>query len=369
MSEFKVFHDALQAPFEVAKKIKYNKQVIGYLCSYAPEEIVYAAGLHPFRLFSSKSDITLADNHLQAYCCSLVRGVLEDSLSGRLDFLDGAVFPHTCDSIQRLSDIWRLNTRYRFFADVTMPAKLNTQSARTYMKDVLSKFKTDLENHTGKTITDSDLNDAISKFNTIRRQLQKLNDLRANHPGIIKGSDMHALVKGAMFMDRDELVTLLSDIVTTLENQTAKKNNGKRLVISGSICDSPDVYDLIEEAGGVVVGDDLCTGQRWYDGAIPEDQDPMDALTERYVSRMACPAKHQSVTARGDNMVRLAKDKKADGIIFMLLKFCDPHAFDYPYIKESLEKEGLKNILIEMDDQLLGSGQLSTRLETFMQMI
>ncbi|MCK5684724.1 2-hydroxyacyl-CoA dehydratase, partial [bacterium] len=100
MHEINVFHDALNDISTTALKIKGgNKKIIGHLCSYTPEEIVHAAGLHPMRLFSSKSDIVLAENHLQAYCCSLVRGVLEDSLSGKFDFLDGTIFPHTCDSI------------------------------------------------------------------------------------------------------------------------------------------------------------------------------------------------------------------------------------------------------------------------------
>ncbi len=53
----------------------------------------------------------------------------------------------------------------------------------------------------------------------------------------------------------------------------------------------------------------------------------------------------------------------------MLLKFCDPHAFDYPYLKEYLDKENIPNLMIEMDDQQQNLGQLSTRLETFSQMI
>ena len=115
MQEIKIFHDAIKDIPAMALKIKAaNRKIIGHLCSYTPEEIIYAAGFHPLRLFSSKSDIVLAENHLQAYCCSLVRGVLEDSLSGKLDFIDGTVFPHTCDSIQRLSDIWRLNKKYNF---------------------------------------------------------------------------------------------------------------------------------------------------------------------------------------------------------------------------------------------------------------
>jgi benzoyl-CoA reductase/2-hydroxyglutaryl-CoA dehydratase subunit BcrC/BadD/HgdB len=251
------------------------------------------------RLFSSKSDIVLAENHLQAYCCSLVRGVLEDSLSGRLDFLDGTVFPHTCDSIQRLSDIWRMNGRYEFFADVILPAKVNSQSARIYMVDVLTKFKKDLETAAGKEITNADLHESIKKFNFIKKNLSKIYALQSLKPGIIKGADLYAIVKGSMVMDRDEVADLLPAIVSRLEKMDAPASSGKRIIISGSICDSPDIYALIEEVGGVIAGDDLCTGQRWFEGQILEDGNPIAAIAKRYMDRVICPAKHASPTARG----------------------------------------------------------------------
>ncbi|MCP4671457.1 MAG: 2-hydroxyacyl-CoA dehydratase, partial [Desulfobacula sp.] len=192
MQEIQNFHKAIQDTHSLASRIKAkNKKIIGHLCSYTPEEIIHAAGFHPLRLFSSKSDIVLAENHLQAYCCSLVRGVLEDSLAGRLDFLDGTVFPHTCDSIQRLSDIWRMNKKYNFFADVVLPVKLNTQSAKTYMIDVLNKFKNELEAATGKKITNDDLNTSIATFNKIRENLSEIYELQSLQPGIIKGSDLY----------------------------------------------------------------------------------------------------------------------------------------------------------------------------------
>lgn len=370
MKEIEVFHDAVRNVAGIASQIKKKqKKIIGYLCSYAPEELIYAAGFHPMRLFSSKSDIVLAENHLQAYCCSLVRGVLEDSLSGRLDFLDGTVFPHTCDSIQRLSDIWRMNGRYEFFADVVLPAKLNTPSARTYLLDVLTRFKTDLEKATGNPVTDTDLKKSIATFNLIRKNLSKIYALKSQHPDIIKGADLHAIVKGSMIMDRDELTTLLPAIAEGLEKIPPAEKSVKRIVVSGSICDSPDIYTAIEAAGGAIVGDDLCTGQRWFEGEILTHEDPLTAIAARYTDRLICPAKHSAVTARGENLVSLARKNKADGVIFMLLKFCDPHAFDFPYLKDFLDRQGIKNMLLEMDDQQQAQGQMSTRIETFIHMI
>ena len=370
IKEIEEFHDAINDPNAYATKIKTEiRPIIGYLCSYAPEELIDAAGFHPLRLFSSGSDIFHADSHFQAYCCSLVKGVLEDSLSGRLDFLFGTIFPHTCDTIQRLSDIWRMDGRYEFFADVVMPVKLNTQSARKYMKDVLIKFKKELESASGKTITDSDLSKSMVKYNIIRKNLLKIQNLKSENPGVIKGGDLYAIIKGSMVMDRNELALLLPKIVSKLENCEALKNDSKRIVFSGSVCDLPDIYSMIEDAKGVVIADDLCTGLRSYDHLMAEDTDPMEALVSRYFDRIICPAKHKNINERGEKLVKLVKQYNSDGVIFMLQKFCDPHSFDYPYMKELLDKNKIKSTLIEIDDRQQNIGQLSTRIETFIQMI
>lgn len=367
---FKVFHDAVNDTPALASQIQGQRKIIGHLCSYTPEELVHAAGFHPMRLFSSKSDIIMAEEHLQTYCCSLVRGVLEDSLSGRLDFLSGTIFPHTCDSIQRLSDIWRMKTKYEFFADVLLPAKLDTESARTYMVDVLNRFKADLENASNSKITDESLNHSIQVFNRIRRSLSRIYSLQSEYPGIIRGSDLYALIRGTMVMDRETAADLLEQIADELGKGPfpEQDQSAARIILTGSICDSPGLYQAIEDAGGVVVGDDLCTGQRWFDNIVEETDDPVAAIADRYLTRINCPAKHISNTFRGENLVSLARKTRAQGIVFALLKFCDPHAFDYPYLKDFLDNEGIKHTLIEMDDQQGSLGQLSTRLETFIHM-
>lgn len=370
MKEIEIFHEATNNVAALASTIKAkSRKIIGYMCSYAPEELIYAAGFHPMRLFHSKSEIVVAENHLQSYCCALVRGVLEDSLSGRLDFLEGAVFPHTCDTIQRLSDIWRMKGRYHFFADVILPVKLNTPSARTYMEAVLERFKNELETAGGNPITHGDLQNAIHTFNGIRRNLTEIAALKSENPGIIKGSDLYAIIKGAMMMDRDDVAALLPVISAKLQSKNLAPVQGKRLVISGSVCDAPDIYSAIEAAGGLIVGDDLCTGARWFEGEISTDIDPITAIAKRYMERMICPAKHRGANTRGENIVTLARKHKADGVIFLLQKFCDSHAFDYPHMKDFLEQHGIKNMRLEMEVEHQAAAQLTTRIETFVHMI
>lgn len=368
----KRFHDISVDPEGYARewKKKTGGKVIGTLCSYAPEELIFAAGALGFRIFGSIAAISRADAHLQAYSCSLVRGALEDALAHRLDFIDGMVFPHTCDSIQRLSDIWRLNAGTGFHLDVVMPVKVDTDSAREYMVAVIQKCKIELEQALGRSITDADLERAVLIYNGIRKKMAALYTLRKDHPGLIPGSDLHAVVRASMVMDRNAFLQALTGLVEDLEKRTgAVAGEDKRLLLAGGVCNLPDLYGLIEGAGGTVVWDDLCTGTRQLTGSIDISRDLTGAIARRYTKRAICPAKHRGIKARGDELVRMAKSVKVRGVIYFYLKFCDPHAFDYPYLKQMLEAEGIPTLLVELEDQVLSKGQLQTRCEAFIEML
>ena len=374
MKQIDECHQILKDPYGYVKKFREEsgRKVVGTFCSYAPEEIILAAGAHPFRLFGSGEKIRLAEAHLQSYCCSLVRGALEDALAGRVDFLDGVVFPHTCDSIQRLSDIWRLNVPACFHLDVVLPVKLDTEGARQYMIDVLKRFRRELGEKLGGSISDDDLREAIRIMNRIRAALTRIYELQGERPEILKGSDLYALVRAAMIMDRTRAAFLLEEVAAEMgikTNSEAAAWPKKRIVLSGGVCNHPDIYTIIEEAGGAVVGDDLCTGSRYFSGLIDEKADPAEAIAERYRQRVVCPAKHRGLSDRADHLVRLVREKRAQGVIFFLLKFCDPHAFDYPYLKEALDRMGIPSLLMEVEDRLPAEGQLRTRFETFVEMI
>ncbi len=370
MNPLNEFQKAAQDPHGYARsKRSSGKKVLGYFCSYTPEEIIHAAGILPVRLFGAKDDTSVADKHLQAYCCSLVRGALADAMNGRLDYLDGAVFPHTCDSLQRLSDLWRLNTRFRFFADVVLPVKLTTESARQYLEDVLRKFRNDLAEGFSLTISDEALSASLQTYNEIRQGLKKLYELHAKNPAVLSGSALNAVMRGAMVMDRSEAAQKLRALASDLHAKPVTTGANKRVMLVGSLCDQPDIYDLIEKAGADVVWDDLCTGSRYFEGIIEDEGDPVASMARRYFERIICPAKHASVRGRGENLVSAVREHAVQGVIFLQLKFCDPHSFDYPYLKETLDGQGIPNMLLEIEAQLPPEGQLATRFETFIQML
>ncbi len=372
MQTLKDFRDIADDPVGYARdwKARTKSRIVGYFCSYAPEEIIWAAGALPYRIFSAAETISRADSHLQAYSCSLVRGALDDALTGRLDFLDGTVFPHTCDSIQRLSDIWRLNTRFDLHLDLVLPVKLNTRSAESYLQAVIQKFQHDLAAGLEVDISERKLKKAIRTFNRIRSDLRRLYEIRAKNPGAISSADIHAIVKASMVMDRNVFGDKLAEILQWLDARKPKPLIGKKpLVLTGGLCSMPDMYQQIEAAGGMVVWDDFCTGSRSFEGTIDVHEDPLRAIGQRYFDRIICPAKHRDCFSRGDHLLKIVKSTQARGVVYVMLKFCDPHGFDYPYIKTLLEEAAIPSMLMEIEDQQISIEQLMTRIEAFIEIL
>ncbi|MBF0121215.1 MAG: 2-hydroxyacyl-CoA dehydratase [Desulfobacterales bacterium] len=371
MEKLDLFYEISNNPFTYGKKWKEQneKKVISFVCSYTPEEIIYAAKALPLRIIPNTENLSLSNAHFQSYSCRFVRGVLEELLSGKLNFIDGIVFPHTCDSIQRLSDIWRINADIGFHIDLVLPVKLNTDSAKEYMEASIRKFRIDIENKLNIKITDEDLHNAVCKYNKIRKALKTIYEIRRDKYGLLTSSDVYSILSASMVMDRDLLLQKLLEIIDTLKNKEQKETNNKRLILSGGMCNVPNIYKIIENSGGTIVWDDLCTGARYFEKIIDEIKEPISAIAESYINRINCPAKHSSIYSRGNNLIDLVNKNRADGVIFIFLKFCDPHSFDYPYLKKMLDQNGVPNIIFEIEDPSKFDGQFETRCQAFLEML
>ena len=348
-------------------KAKTGKRILGYFCTNTPEEMIQAAGFLPVRILSSRDTISLASRHLQSYSCSLVQSSLEAALRGDLSFLDGTVFPHTCDSIQRLSDIWVENLHLPFHWDLVLPVKLNTESARDYLIHELRRFKLGLEEFIGHSISDDELRAAIALFNQNRSLLREIYLLRTQHPGQISASDFFAIIKTATFIPKEDHNSRLGQLIPQLGKGQLPRGDGVGLFLVGSVCDHSQIYNLLDSSGAYIVGDDLCTGWRYFSKDVSTPGDPIEALADRLIRKVPCPCKYNPEIDRGENLLQRVIDSGARGVVFILLKFCDPHAFDYPYLKEKLEKQEIPSLLLEIDPGGLPLGALETRVRAFVE--
>ncbi len=353
---------------EIASTLPKDRIPIGFFCPYVPEELLHAAGALPFRLMGTPIKMSHVQAHLPPNCCHLVKSSLESLLQGELDFLRGIIFSHTCDAMQGLADIWALQRRIPLQFNLMMPSHLDSELSRPYLKAEIERFKDFLESNVGK-ITPQSLKASIQLFNRIREKLQEIYARKPKWHTQISGRDFTRIIRAGYLMDRARYLELLEEIWNALPEKRDDSGNLVPIFLAGNMTHSDFYFSLIEEAGAIIVQDNLCSGTRFLRLMVPEDTNPIESLTNRYLTSFLCPTKYKGVHAHAETLVKEVQKSGAKGVIFLLYKYCEPHFFDYPDLKQALESKGIPTLLLEVEDPSYSVGQLKIRVQAFIEML
>ena len=363
-----------------------GRRPMAVFCSYAPEELIHAAGFVPVRVRKRPPSSGAWGEHLQSYTCPLVRSLLEQGADGGLTDFAGAVFAHSCDAMQALADIWRLRFPGQFAWVFNMPTRLDQQHLTTEITEIteknresgggsrgssvaayllveLAEARSALERHAGIAISDERLRDSIALHNRARSLLARLDALRDR----MTASDFYSAVLAAQSMPREEWAVEMEALLPEVETLPPRRIRA-RVIVTGAILDDLVLPALADELRIGIAGDDLSTGSRGWEGQASADVPPLQALASRLLTRMPCPAKHREGFHRGQALLQLARQKAAQGVIFYEQKFCEPHAFDYAECQRFLRDEGVPILLLE-DDAGPATAQWRTRLQAFTEML
>lgn len=353
---------------EIASQLPRNHTPIGFFCPYVPEELIHAAGGHPFRLMGTPVNLSHAQVHLPPYCCHLVKSCMESLLQGKLDFLKGIVFTHTCDSMQGLSDIWALQKRVPLHFNLMIPSQLDSAHSHIYLKAEMERFKDFLDSRVGK-ITAQGLKASIQLFNNIRKDLKEIYKRRRNGVTQLPGNHFAQVIRAGYLMDRSRYLELLKELLVALSEKSEANNHLVPIFITGNMVHSASWFSLVEEAGAQVVQDNLCSGARSFRLMVREEVDPIEGLTERYFNSFFCPTKYMGAQAHLETLMKEVQESGARGVIFLLYKYCEAHFFDYPDLKLALESKGIPTLLLEVEDPSYSIGQLKIRIQAFVEML
>lgn len=346
--------------------------VVGYLCCFAPPELMAAAGVLPYRITGRPGDtVSEADAYMEPYGCSYVRNIMAQAAKGRFDFLDGLVISHSCDMVQRLYGLWTYYRPLPYSRLFNVPHQVSPQAQRFFIRE-LGFFKESLEKYTGKVIPVDRLLETIHLANRNRALIRELYALRRLNPAPVEGSEMLDLLIAGSVLPADEFGLLLEEALEEVRARAAAAAGPARprLLVWGSLLDDSSFYRLIEEAGGQVVADDTCIGFRAWDQDIPLTGDPFADLTAHYLVSFQCPR-----TDRGPGRQRFqyildrAREYGCRGVVGYVISFCDPHKFDYPDLRDMLKEAGLPMLLIDDNYSFAPAGALQTRLQAFVEIL
>lgn len=322
---------------------------VGYFCTFTPKELIEAAGFSPFRILAKEPITGISNAHIQSYSCSQARGALERALRGELQ-LHGVIFTRSCDTLMRLADIWERNTKMRVY-NFEFPTRVDEKS-RNFLISEIRDLAVTLESW-GGNINLQSLKESIELYKELEKKLDELFSIKPDYELLLKIQEMS--VKDALKMIK----------------VPQKERDRPKVLITGSVCPFLNVFKLFEDAG-FAIKDDLCTGTRFFSFKYPEIkidsiEDGFIYLAEKYLCKAECPTKHYERERRFRRILEASKD--CDGVVFLLMKFCDPHFFDYPQLKEKLEEVGKKTLLLEIEFPIVSQEQLRTRIEAFYEVV
>ena len=324
-----------------------GRKAIGYMPVYVPREIIHAAGMLPVGILGGGDalEVIQGDAYYQSYICRIPRSTIELGLTGRLDCLDGMLFPSICDVIRNLSGMWQMLFKDKYVRYLDVPQNYQDEVGGTFYVQEMQVLREDLARLAGREISDADLNASIRVYNDNRAAIRELYAYRAAKPWQAPTSEVYLLQRAGMVLPVEEHTVLVREYLAAAEGLQRPRRDNARVVINGSFCEQPPLALIksIEMSGCYVVDDDFMLVNRWLLDEVPADGDPLRELSRAFLHRSASTAAKYDATReeKGVFLMKQVKTRGAEGVIFAAPSFCDPALLERPMLQDVLSKHGI----------------------------
>lgn len=369
LDEFKV--KAATPKQQLAEYKAQGKKVIGVLPYYAPEELVYAAGMVPMGIWGSNNkNISRAKEYCATFYCTIAQLALEMLLDGTMDQLDGIITPTICDTLRPMSQNFRVSMGEKMAVIfLAHPQNRFEEFGLQFTVDQYNCVKRDLEKVAGHEITDEAIKEAIKVYNKSRAARRKFAELANAHCDVITPTNRSAVLKAFFFMEKPEYTEKLNQLNAELESLPVCDWKGTKVVTSGIICDNPKLLEIFEENNIAIAADDVAHESRSFRVDVPEDEaDAMMALAKQFANMdydVLLYDPKSSENRRGEFVADMVKKSGAQGLVLFMQQFCDPEEMEYPYLKKALDNAGIPHIKLGIDQQMRDFGQARTAIQAF----
>jgi len=350
-------------------------KIIGYTCSYVPEETLCAVGdpprILPVRLGAQGCATTEdADIFMHKFLCSYCRCLMQLALTGAYDYLDGLVLTSGCEHMRRTFELWRDQVRVPFLAMLAVPhCRGEENHFRWYLEEV-SRLTDRIEGAYGWPVSGDSLQSAVRTHNRYRELVARLYALRAADPPRLTGTEAMRIAQAGFRMPKEAFNAKLSAALEELALRPGLTGARARVLVSGSYLDDPSFVEMIESTGAVVVTDALCAGRRFIEGKVDETAGPLDAVARRtFLRDPSCPRMVDGYAERVAFTKRIAAEAGVHGAIFTRIPFCDSHAVENQMEGRDLESLGIPTLHLERECFGGDRGRLKTRVQAFLEKI
>ena len=365
-------------PAELVQHRQNGGKVFGTFCVYVPDEIIIAAGGIATGLCGgSQFWVPGGETVLPLNTCSLIKASIGARLDKTCPFFripDLYIGETTCDGKKKAWEILAQDAPVYVMDLPQMKRRQDVDAWENEIKLLLQK----VEEVSGYKVTPESLDRSIKLVNNKRKALARLYNTRKNSPVPISGKDALLISQIAFYDDPERFAKMTNDLCDELEASVQKgegvlSKNAPRILITGTPMAVPNwkLHHILESSGAAVVAEETCTGVRYFENLVDEKATTLDgqirALAERYMKiNCACFTPN---SGRLDDIIRLAKEYKADGVIDYTLQFCGLYSTESYNVQKALKAAGIPILHIETDYSEQDAEQIRTRVQAFLEMI
>ena len=365
-------------PQELIKAQEEGKKVFGTFCVYVPDELIFAANAIATGLCGgSQFWVPGGEKVLPTNTCPLIKA----SVGARLDrtcpffrIADMYIGETTCDGKKKAWEILGEDVPVHV---MDLPQMKREKDIKAWAEEI-KELKKVIEEFTGNKVTAESLSESIKLKNNKRKALSRLYECRKADKVPISGRDALVISQIAFYDDPARFTQMTNKLCDELEQRikdgvSVVKEGTKRILLTGTPLAVPNwkLHNIIETSGAVVVCEEMCTGTRYFENLVDETKttidEQIDALANRYMGiNCACFTPN---TGRIDDIIRLAKEYKVDGVIDVNLKFCSLYDVEGYTVERALKEACIPVMGIETDYTDNDAEQLRTRIGAFIEMI
>jgi benzoyl-CoA reductase subunit C len=324
-----------------------GRKAIGYMPIYVPRELVHAAGMLPVGILGGgdQLEVIQGDAYYQSYICRIPRSTIELGVTGRLDCLDGMLFPSICDVIRNLSGMWQILFKDKYVRYFDAPQNYEDAIGGRFYVQELEVLREDLGKLRGAPITDAELNASIRVYNDNRAAVRELYAYRAQKPWQAPTTEVYLVLRAGMVLPPEAHTKLVREYIAAADALPRPKRDNARVVITGTFCEQPPLglIKSIEMSGCYVVDDDFMLVTRWLLDDVPDDREPLQELATAFLHRSASTAAKYDARReeKGVFLLKQVKTRGAEGVVFAAPSFCDPALLERPMLQDVLAKHGV----------------------------
>ena len=356
-----------------------GKHALAYTCYHMPEVLLNTGDCFSVRLRAPLTgSLDISSYYMSNFICDYCKSLLERGIEGGYNFLSALLATETCSEMNRALEHFELlhlvDNEQFFVTFLDMPFKVTDNTVRHYVDQLRRKVLEPLHEVYGVDVSDDALRKAVAEHNEVCRILTEIGQLRKEENPRITGYEYHILNLVSYCCPKYLIVDKLRETLEELRHREpdARPNFRVKIAVVGSEIDDPSLTKLIEGCGALIVSDRFCFGSTPGREVIElnDEEDVLRQICRHYMETSECARyiSDEKVHQRRETADRLAREYKADGIIYEQMKYCDYWGFERALASYIMNTEyGWPVLSIDRVYNNGYSGQLRTRVQAFVE--